>query len=157
MVFLVGEQGEAFVAAFVASVSLCGAAPLQTQTYLVVKQGNCGKQILRLVSSFRGDFFPLPRSTRYLFFSVISRPEIPPPRLESPALVFIRCAIISIYLFSISPCSSDHPSYLLSPQKLKKTKIWSKPIHPPPSRFPIPGTFIWYQSSRLALVPGFTA
>ena len=63
-----------------ASVSLCGAAPLQTQTYLVVKQGNCGKQILRLVSSFRGDFFPLPRSTRYLFFSVISRPEIPPPK-----------------------------------------------------------------------------
>ena len=57
MVFLVEEQGEAFVAAFVASVILCGAAPLQAQTYLVAKQGNCGKQILRPRLFTLGDIY----------------------------------------------------------------------------------------------------
>ena len=50
---------------------------------------------------------------------------------------------VQLYMFTclhIYLTSSDHLSYLLSPLKLKKTKIWSKPIHPP-SRFPIPGHF----------------
>ena len=65
MVFLVGEQGEAFVA----SVSLCGAAPLQTQTYLVAKQGNCGKQILRQRLFTLGDFY----SNLYLALHSVTR------------------------------------------------------------------------------------
>ena len=104
MVFLVGEEGEAFVVPFVASATFV-VLHLSKQTYLLAKEGNCGKQILRLVSSSRGDIFPLPCSyfvTCALF--VICRPEYPPyqardsgPRVSAAHLY----SVISAYLLHI--------------------------------------------------------
>ena len=70
-----------------------------TQTYLLAKEGNCGKQILRLVSSPRGDISPLPCSyfvTCALL--VIIRPEYPPSRTETPALVYPLHLYALLYL-----------------------------------------------------------
>ena len=76
-----------------------------TQTYLLAKEGNCGKQILRLVSSPCGDIFPLPCSyfvTCALF--VICRPEYPPyqagdsgPRVSAVHSFYVT----SVYLLHI--------------------------------------------------------
>ena len=78
------------MAAFVASVSLCGAAPLQTQMYLVAKQGNCGKQILRPRLFTLGDIYSdlylaLHSVTCILLFALYPRAESPATQAESPA------------------------------------------------------------------------
>ena len=87
-----------------ASVSLCGAAPLQTQMYLVAKQENCGKQILRPRLFTPGDFVPylylaLHSVTCILLFALYPRTESPAPQAESPA--YLSAAYL---LGSINQC-----------------------------------------------------
>ena len=69
VVFFTGEEGEAFVAAFVASTAFV-ASYLSNADVLSLGR-NCGKQIPYVfVSSPRGDILPLPCSTCLLFLVV---------------------------------------------------------------------------------------
>ena len=123
------------MAAFVASVSLCDAAPLQTQTYLVAKQGNCGKQILRQRLFTLGDIYSnlhlaLHSVTRILHFEHYPRTESPAPQAESPAYLSAAYHLVFINL---------HKSIIfhcVEPKICRRLKICSIPIHPPPSRYP---------------------
>ena len=89
MVFLVGEEGEAFVAAFVASVAFV--APHLSNADVASCKGrelwetNPASRVSTLWVTF---FQPLPRSTSYLQLACISRAESPALRAESQANLY---------------------------------------------------------------------
>ena len=101
-----------------------------TQTYLLAKEGNYGKQILRLVSSPRGDIFLLPCSyfVLHVLYSLSADWSIRPTRPETPTLVYPLRNYILLYIclpvaypYRVSTLhKNNHLSYLLSPKIEKK-------------------------------------
>jgi len=160
----------------VASVSLCGAAPLQTQTYLVAKQGNCGKQILRPRLFTPGDFVPYLylALTCYLLCSCmiclllasvcvfaqggVSGQAGGYSDLHIPLCIIILytcCALVlysAVHHIGLNTLHKRIIFIVLSYLKLNKSKICSH-TYSPPLGIPLrPGTFNWYQS-QVALLP----